>query len=63
MCAARAQAAQQASQAGEASEDGDVPEEFLDPIMQTLMEDPVLLPDSRTVIDRCPDCQLRGDGI
>merc|ERR1711907_558697 len=31
---------------------GDVPEEFLDPIMQTLMEDPVLLPTSGTICDR-----------
>lgn len=28
------------------------PEEFLDPIMSTLMRDPVLLPSSRTTVDR-----------
>lgn len=31
---------------------GDIPDEFLDPLMFTLMEDPVLLPVSRIVIDR-----------
>jgi len=31
---------------------GDVPEEFQDPIMSTLMEDPVILPSTNTVIDR-----------
>ncbi|RMZ77527.1 hypothetical protein DV737_g4315, partial [Chaetothyriales sp. CBS 132003] len=31
---------------------GDIPDEFLDPLMYTLMEDPVILPVSRTVIDR-----------
>lgn len=38
----------------EAEEDwlGEVPEEFLDPLLATLMEDPVILPISRTVIDR-----------
>lgn len=30
----------------------DVPDEFLDPIMSTLMTDPVILPSSRTVVDR-----------
>lgn len=30
----------------------DAPEEFLDPLMATLMEDPVELPDSHYVIDR-----------
>jgi hypothetical protein len=30
----------------------DAPEEFYDPIMATLMEDPVELPDSHTIIDR-----------
>ncbi|PVU91111.1 hypothetical protein BB561_004564 [Smittium simulii] len=29
----------------------DIPEEFLDPIMYTIMEDPVLLPTSQTIID------------
>lgn len=38
----------------EAEEDwlGEIPEEFLDPLLATLMEDPVILPISRTVIDR-----------
>lgn len=31
---------------------GDIPEEFLDPLMYTLMEDPVQLPTSKTIIDR-----------
>lgn len=31
---------------------GDVPEEYMDPIMATLMEDPVILPISRQVVDR-----------
>lgn len=31
---------------------GDIPDEFLDPLMYTLMEDPVLLPTSNTIIDR-----------
>ena len=30
----------------------DIPEEFLDPIMSTLMSDPVILPNSRKVVDR-----------
>ncbi|EAU86067.1 ubiquitin conjugation factor E4 [Coprinopsis cinerea okayama7 len=37
----------------EAEEDlGEVPEEFLDPLMFTVMRDPVRLPSSKTVIDR-----------
>ncbi|KAI9573523.1 ubiquitin elongating factor core-domain-containing protein [Boletus coccyginus] len=37
----------------EAEEDlGEIPDEFLDPLMFTLMRDPVILPSSRTVIDR-----------
>ena len=31
---------------------GEVPDEFLDPLMFTLMRDPVILPVSRTIIDR-----------
>lgn len=31
---------------------GDAPEEFYDPLMATIMNDPVILPISRTVIDR-----------
>lgn len=30
----------------------DAPEEFLDPLMATLMDDPVELPSSRTIIDK-----------
>lgn len=30
----------------------DAPDEFLDPLMATLMDDPVELPSSKTVIDR-----------
>ena len=30
----------------------DVPEEFLDQLMFTVMEDPVLLPSSKTILDR-----------
>ncbi|KLO08673.1 hypothetical protein SCHPADRAFT_908469 [Schizopora paradoxa] len=37
----------------EAEEDlGEVPDEFLDPLMYTLMRDPVTLPSSKVVIDR-----------
>ncbi|KAI9443115.1 ubiquitin elongating factor core-domain-containing protein [Lactarius indigo] len=37
----------------EAEDDlGDVPDEFLDPLMCTLMRDPVILPSSRAVVDR-----------
>jgi len=37
----------------EAEEDlGEIPDEFLDPLMYTLMRDPVMLPSSKTVIDR-----------
>lgn len=31
---------------------GDVPDEFLDPLMYTLMEDPVILPGSKVTMDR-----------
>lgn len=31
---------------------GEIPDEFLDPLMYTLMSDPVRLPSSRTIIDR-----------
>lgn len=30
----------------------DIPDEFLDPIMSTLMADPVQLPSSRQIVDR-----------
>ncbi|KAL6304363.1 ubiquitin conjugation factor E4 [Sparassis latifolia] len=37
----------------EAEEDlGEIPDEFLDPLMYTLMRDPVTLPSSRVVVDR-----------
>jgi ubiquitin conjugation factor E4 B len=37
----------------QAAEDlGEVPDEFLDPLMFTLMEDPVILPTSKTTVDR-----------
>lgn len=38
--------------AGGDSSDDDVPEDFLDPILMTPMDDPVALPDSRAVVDR-----------
>ena len=31
---------------------GDVPDEYLDPLMATIMKDPVLLPRSKAVVDR-----------
>uniref|UniRef100_A0A7I4B4Z0 RING-type E3 ubiquitin transferase n=1 Tax=Physcomitrium patens TaxID=3218 RepID=A0A7I4B4Z0_PHYPA len=31
---------------------GDIPDEFLDPIQYTLMTDPVILPSSKTIVDR-----------
>lgn len=31
---------------------GDIPDEFLDPLMGELMQDPVILPTSKTIIDR-----------
>lgn len=37
----------------QAEEDlGEIPDEFLDPLLATLMEDPVILPTSRQVVDR-----------
>lgn len=44
------EAKQQAAQ--EEIDYDDAPEEFLDPLMATLMEDPVELPDSHYIIDR-----------
>lgn len=45
------QAAKEADE--QAEEDlGEIPDEFLDPLVYTLMEDPVILPSSRTTIDR-----------
>ncbi|KAF1814506.1 hypothetical protein P152DRAFT_432509 [Eremomyces bilateralis CBS 781.70] len=49
--AAKVQVAKQADQ--QAEEDlGEIPDEFLDPLVYTLMEDPVILPTSRVTIDR-----------
>ena len=31
---------------------GDVPEEFLDPLLGTIMNDPVILPNSQVTLDR-----------
>jgi ubiquitin conjugation factor E4 B len=39
-------------QVAEEEELGEVPEEFLDPILATIMQDPVLLPSSRKIVDR-----------
>lgn len=36
----------------EEEELGDIPDEFLDPLMYTIMEDPVILPGSKQTIDR-----------
>ncbi|KAL8831689.1 MAG: hypothetical protein Q9170_005185 [Blastenia crenularia] len=43
-----------AKEADEQAEDdlGEIPDEFLDPLMYTLMTDPVILPTSKTTIDR-----------
>ncbi|KAE9400507.1 hypothetical protein BT96DRAFT_965352 [Gymnopus androsaceus JB14] len=44
---------EEAKETIEAEEDlGEIPEEFLDPLMASLMKDPVILPTSRTTIDR-----------
>lgn len=32
---------------------GEVPDEFLDPVLCHVMKDPVLLPTSGTILDRC----------
>ncbi|CAI5758568.1 unnamed protein product [Candida verbasci] len=40
------------SEENEELEMGDIPEEFLDPLMFTIMEDPVILPSSKINIDR-----------
>jgi len=44
----------QAAAEGQAEEEvmGEVPDEFLDPILSTLMKDPVILPTSGNVVDR-----------
>ncbi|KAK9466349.1 ubiquitin elongating factor core-domain-containing protein [Lipomyces arxii] len=46
----RAEATKVADEEGE-EELGEIPDEFLDPLMYTLMEDPVILPSSRVSID------------
>ncbi|KAG0144275.1 hypothetical protein CROQUDRAFT_660243 [Cronartium quercuum f. sp. fusiforme G11] len=38
-------------EADEEEELGDIPDEFLDPVMATLMKDPVILPTSKTTVD------------
>eukprot|EP00397_Hematodinium_sp_SG-2012_P002574 GEMP01002581.1.p1 GENE.GEMP01002581.1~~GEMP01002581.1.p1 ORF type:complete len:1013 (+),score=207.23 GEMP01002581.1:205-3243(+) len=43
---------QYATQQSEAMANVDIPDEFLDPIMQEIMADPVLLPTSNTIMDR-----------
>ncbi|KAL8802696.1 MAG: hypothetical protein Q9182_003654 [Xanthomendoza sp. 2 TL-2023] len=45
---------QQAKEADDQAEDdlGEIPEEFLDPLMATLMTDPVILPTSKSILDR-----------
>ena len=44
----------EAKEADDAAEQdlGEIPDEYLDPLMYTLMEDPVILPASRTTVDR-----------
>ncbi|EED23803.1 ubiquitin fusion degradation protein UfdB, putative [Talaromyces stipitatus ATCC 10500] len=44
----------QAKEADEQAEEdlGEIPDEFLDPLIYTLMEDPVILPNSKVTIDR-----------
>lgn len=44
--------AQREQEAIEESELGEIPDEYLDPLMYTLMENPVILPSSRISIDR-----------
>jgi ubiquitin conjugation factor E4 B len=44
---------EKAKEALEAEEDlGELPDEFLDPLMFTVMRDPVCLPSSKTILDR-----------
>jgi hypothetical protein len=50
LAAARAEAA--AAAAAQALPE-DVPDDFLDPITMELLRDPVVLPDSQIVVDRC----------
>ena len=45
-------AAETAAAADELEAEGEVPDDFLDPLLQTVMRDPVTLPDSRITIDR-----------
>ncbi|EPQ27830.1 uncharacterized protein PFL1_04575 [Pseudozyma flocculosa PF-1] len=39
-------------EADEEEDLGEVPDEYLDPLMATLMKDPVMLPSSKTILDR-----------
>ncbi len=41
-----------AAEAHAEEELGDVPDDFLDPVLYTLMEDPVILPTSNVTVDR-----------
>jgi len=45
-------AAEAAAAADELEADGEVPDEFLDPLLQMVMRDPVTLPDSHITVDR-----------
>lgn len=45
-------AAARLADAAEEEDMGEIPDDFLDPLMATLMQDPVILPVSRTVMDR-----------
>ena len=49
---AAAVAAAKAAEEEEEADLGEVPEEFMDPLMAEIMKDPVILPSSRTVMDR-----------
>jgi len=49
--AATVEATREADQQAE-DDLGEIPDELLDPLMYTLMEDPVILPNSRVTIDR-----------
>jgi hypothetical protein len=50
--AMQGEAADTGAGAGAGGEDDEPPDGFLDPIMQTIMEDPVLLPNSGITVDR-----------
>ncbi|KAG8527920.1 uncharacterized protein KY384_006836 [Bacidia gigantensis] len=52
--AALAEKFKKAKEADEQAEEdlGEIPDDFLDPILSTFMEDPVILPTSRSIVDR-----------